>query len=188
MFENSDIKRFEIDGPVLITAKSYSDERGRFAETWRADKFAEIIGHQVEFVQDNLASSKSKGTIRGLHAQKPPFAVGKLVACLHGSIRDVAVDIRKNSPSFGKYISVILDSSKPSQFWVPEGFAHGYETLSDNVLVGYKQTGYYAPKAEISLLWNDSDININWSVSEDKAIVSQKDRAAPKFANFTSPF
>lgn len=188
MYSSSEIKRFSIDGPVLITPKAFGDERGTFSEVYRADIFNEIIGENLNFLQDNISTSTHAGTVRGLHAQEPPYAVGKLVQCLHGSIIDIAVDARTDSPTFGKHVTVILSAENHAQLWVPAGFLHGYATQADNTSVFYKQTGYYAPGGEISVLWDDPDLGIDWNVDAGTAVLSEKDAQAQYFADFESPF
>jgi len=188
MYSSSEIKRFSVDGPVLITPKAFGDERGLFSEVYRADGFAEIIGEDTRFVQDNISVSTNAGTIRGLHAQEPPYAVGKLVQCMHGAILDVAVDARIDSPTFGKHVSVELSAENRAQLWVPAGFLHGYATQIDHTSVFYKQTGYYAPGGEISVLWDDPDLGIDWHVDIANVTLSQKDAQAQYFADFESPF
>lgn len=173
---------------MLITPKAIGDDRGLFSEVYRADEFSEIVGADVGFVQDNLSVSTSAGTIRGLHAQEPPYAVGKLVQCLHGAIIDVAVDARVDSPTFGKHISVTLSAENRSQLWVPAGFLHGYATQCDNTSVFYKQTGYYAPGGEISVLWDDPDLGIDWNINGHDVVLSDKDARAQYFSDFESPF
>lgn len=188
MYDASEIKRFSINGPVLITPRAIGDKRGLFSEVYRADAFSEMIGEDVHFLQDNVSVSNHAGTVRGLHAQEPPYAVGKLVQCLHGSIIDIAVDARVDSPTFGKHISVTLSADNRAQFWVPTGFLHGYATQADNTSVFYKQTGYYAPGGEISVLWDDPDLAIDWHVEAEQVVVSEKDAGAQYFADFESPF
>jgi len=188
MYSSSEIKRFSITGPVLITPKAHGDDRGLFSETYRADAFSKIVGTDVQFLQDNLSVSAKVGTVRGLHAQMPPFAVGKLVQCMRGSIIDIAVDVRKDSPTFGKNVRALLSSENRSQLWVPAGFLHGYATQCDDTCVFYKQTGYYAPDGEISIQWNDPGLAIDWGLKESEAILSDKDTTALSFAQFNSPF
>ena len=188
MYSSSEIKRFSIDGPVLITPKAFGDDRGLFSEVYRADVFSQLIGEDVVFLQDNISVSASAGTVRGLHAQEPPYAVGKLVQCVHGSIIDVAVDARTDSPTFGKYVSVVLSAQNRAQLWAPSGFLHGYATQEDNTSVLYKQTGYYAPNGEISVLWDDPDLGIDWNVDANAAVLSDKDAEAQYFVDFESPF
>ncbi len=188
MYAKAEINRFSIDGPVLITPKAFADARGLFSEVYRAEAFNKIIGQSVAFAQDNLSISAKSGTVRGLHAQKSPHGVGKLVQCLRGSITDIAVDARKDSPTYGQYVSANLSESNRAQLWVPEGFLHGYATLCDDCLVYYKQTGCYAPNSEISIMWNDPDLAIDWKMSAPNAILSDKDACAANFAHFKSPF
>ena len=188
MYEFSDIQKFSIVGPCLITPKSFGDDRGLFSENWRSDVFSDMVGQWVQFVQDNIAISTKARTIRGLHAQHPPHAIGKLIQVLRGAVHDVAIDIRKGSPTYGKSVSVNLNAQDRQQFWIPEGFLHGYETLEDDTLILYKQTGYFTPEAEISIRWDDPDIGIEWKTEEDRVIVSQKDLAARGLAGFNSPF
>ena len=188
MYSSAHIQRFSMLGPLLITPKAYFDERGLFSEVYRADSFNKIVGQDITFVQDNLSVSTNSGTIRGLHAQKPPHAVGKLVQCFRGSVIDVAVDARKDSPTYGQYVRAELSQENRAQMWVPEGFLHGYTTLCDDCLVYYKQTGCYAPNSEISIMWNDPDLAIDWKMSTPTAILSDKDASAANFAHFKSPF
>lgn len=188
MYSSSEIKRFSITGPVLITPASHGDDRGLFSEVYRADEFNKIIGANVEFLQDNLSTSEMAGTIRGLHAQKPPYAIGKLVQCVRGSIIDIAVDVRKDSPTFGENVRVVLSAENRSQLWVPAGFLHGYATMRASTTVFYKQTGYYAPNSEISILWNDPDLALDWGLEEGDVVLSDKDTQAQSFASLNSPF
>jgi dTDP-4-dehydrorhamnose 3,5-epimerase len=175
---------FECEGLVLIKPKVFSDNRGYFLETYRLQKYSEIgIGN--DFVQDNESMSH-KFVLRGLHFQIPPYAQGKLIRVISGSIFDVAVDIRKNSPTYGKWQSVLLSSENKFQFWIPAGFAHGFLSLEDNTIINYKCTADYNASAERTLHWNDPDLNIKWP--ENPLIVSAKDEAGEKFKNFTSPF
>ena len=188
MYEHSEIKRFSIPGPCLITPKAFADARGLFSENWREDGFCQLTGNKTRFVQDNLSVSAKAGTIRGLHAQRPPHALGKLVQVLRGAVMDVAVDIRRNSPTYGRHIAVRLDENSRNQFWIPEGFLHGYETLEDNTLVYYKQTGYYQGESEICIRFDDPKLAIDWTTAPERAIVSDKDAQAPGLGDFESPF
>ena len=169
--ENPDVLIFE--------PKVFVDERGFFMESFNQKVFEEAVGRKVEFVQDNHSKS-SKGVLRGLHYQLEPYAQGKLVRCVVGEVFDVAVDIRKSSPTFGKWVGVNLSAENKRQLWIPEGFAHGFLVLSETAEFLYKTTNYYHPEAEGSLLWNDDDININWPSSFD-IILSKKDENAPRF-------
>ncbi len=165
------IKTF-IDGLLIIEPDIYEDERGYFFESFNEKKYAEI-GIRDKFVQDNQSQSK-KDTIRGLHYQVGDFAQGKLVRVVSGKVIDYAVDIRFGSPTFGKYFTVELSGENQKQFWIPAGFAHGFEALEDNTTLQYKCTSYYSPEDERSILYNDPDIGIIWN--SNKPIVSEKDK------------
>ncbi|MBQ5689046.1 MAG: dTDP-4-dehydrorhamnose 3,5-epimerase [Bacteroidales bacterium] len=173
-----------IDGLLIIKPDVFKDERGYFYESYNKERFAKI-GLNIDFVQDNESKS-DKGVLRGLHFQKPPFAQGKLVRVIKGSVMDVAVDLRKDSPTYGKWESVVLTEENKLQFWIPEGFAHGFVALEDNTIFNYKCTNVYNKESEGSILWNDPDININWNI--DNPILSEKDKISPLFKNFESPF
>ena len=188
MYDSSEIQRFSLQGPILITPPAFGDARGLFSEVYRQQVFNEMIGDKVEFVQDNLSISTHAGTVRGLHGQSPPHGVGKLVQCLRGSVVDVAVDTRKHSPTFGQHVRVTLSAENRAQFWVPDGFLHGYATQSPDSLVFYKQTGTYAPGHEIAVKWDDPDLAIDWGVQAADATVSDKDADAQNFAAFDTPF
>jgi len=163
----------EIPGLLVIEPKVHGDARGFFVETWQRERYAEI-GMPREFVQDNMSSS-GKGVLRGLHLQHP-HAQGKLVQVLEGEVFDVAVDVRRGSPWFGQWVGVRLDGKRRNQFWVPAGFAHGYCVLSDMAVFSYKCTDFYHPESELSVLWNDPAIGIDWPLDEEPQL-SQKDRA-----------
>lgn len=150
-----------------------------FFESFNHKRFEEAIGHSVEFVQDNHSKS-AKGVLRGLHYQLPPMAQGKLVRVVQGEVFDVAVDLRKSSPTFGKWVSAILSADNKRQLWIPEGFAHGFLTLSETAEFLYKTTNYYSPNNEGAIIWNDQDLNIIWP-SMTQVQVSAKDGIAPKF-------
>ena len=182
------IDRFDIEGPVLFTPRIFNDSRGYFMETFKANLFEAETSVLTPFVQDNQSLSKSKGTIRGLHFQTPPHPQGKLVRCLTGSIIYIAVDARKGSPTYGKYVRALLSAENAAQLWVPVGFLHGFATLENDTLVTYKCTDYYAPKCDGNIHYADSDLDIDWGVSLDGAIVSDKDLAAPRFQDFNTPF
>lgn len=157
----------------IIEPKVFGDERGFFFESFNQQQFEVAIGRTVTFVQDNHSKS-SKGVLRGLHYQLPPHAQGKLVRCIAGEVFDVAVDIRKSSPSFGQWVGVHLSADNKRQLWIPEGFAHGFVTLSETAEFLYKTTNYYAPQSEGCLAWNDSQINIAWPIKN--VLLSGKDR------------
>ena len=177
---------FDATGPALIIPKRHGDARGYFCETWNGADWRAAGLADLDWTQDNEARSAKVGTVRGLHFQAPPFAQAKLVRAVLGEIYDVAVDIRKGSPSFGRYVGVMLSAARGEQFFVPAGFAHGYQTLSDDVLVSYKCNGAYHPDAEGSVLWSDADIGIDWPLG--KVHLSEKDRVARPLSAQTSPF
>ena len=164
---------------VIIEPKVFGDERGFFLETFQSDRYAELAGISLPFVQDNHSRS-SKGVLRGLHFQKTK-PQGKLVRVVRGEVYDVAVDIRSGSATYGQWEAVILSEENKTQFWVPPGFAHGFVVLSETADFEYKCTDYYDPSDEGSLLWNDPDVNIPWPIDNPK--LSEKDANAPLLAN-----
>lgn len=170
-----EFKRLEIPDVILIKPKVFEDERGFFMETYKKPDF-EKAGIKGEFVQDNHSKSKH-GVLRGLHFQKDPYVQAKIVRCIRGVIYDVAVDLRKNSPTFGKYVGVILSEYNKYQLYIPKGFAHGFVVLSDVGEVVYKVDNVYAPDYEGGLIWNDPDVNIQWPIEDP--IVSPKDQKWP---------
>ena len=178
------IIKTEIEGLLIIKPRIFEDDRGYFFESWSKAAF-ENAGLDINFVQDNQSFS-SKGVVRGLHFQNPPFAQGKLVRVLKGSALDVAVDIRKNSPTYGKHVSVLLSGKNKTMFWIPPGFAHGFSTLEDNTIFSYKCSGVYNKESEGSLMWNDTDLNIDWQIKSP--IISEKDQNSELFANFKTQF
>ena len=163
----------------VIEPTVFEDERGFFFESFNHKKFEEAIGRSVTFVQDNHSKS-SKGVLRGLHYQLPPHAQGKLVRVVQGEVFDVAVDIRKSSPTYGQWVAETLSAENKKQLWIPEGFAHGFLTLSDTAEFLYKTTDYYAKEFEHSIIWNDAISNITWP-KQVKVSVSDKDTIAPIF-------
>ena len=163
----------------LITPKIIRDERGFFSETW-AEKALTDVGLEIRFVQDNHALSVAKGTVRGLHFQTAPKAQGKLVRCVRGAILDVAVDIRKSSPTFGRHVAAVLSAENWAQLWVPAGFAHGYATLHPNSEVIYKVTDTYSPAHDRGIAWDDPALGIDWPVTREAAQLSAKDKMQPK--------
>ncbi len=179
-----EIIKTSIEGLLIIKPDVFKDERGYFFESYNKERFAKE-GLTMNFVQDNESKS-SKGVLRGLHFQKPPYAQGKLVRVVKGSVMDVAVDLRKDSPTYGKWESVVLSEDNKLQFWIPEGFAHGFVTLEDETVFNYKCTNIYNKESEGSLLWNDPDINIDWNI--ENPILSEKDKVSPLFKNFETPF
>ena len=179
-----EIIKTSIEGLLLIQPKVFGDDRGHFFESWSRESFAKN-GLDLDFVQDNQSLS-SKGVLRGLHFQNPPYAQGKLVRVIKGAVLDVAVDIRKNSPTYGQHITVELTEKNKTIFWIPPGFAHGFVTLEDDTIFTYKCTGVYNKESEGSLLWSDKDLNIDWGV--ESPLVSDKDLIAGSFTNFKSKF
>jgi dTDP-4-dehydrorhamnose 3,5-epimerase len=173
-----------IDGLVIIRPKIFADERGSFSETYNTQSF-QAAGIKREFVQDNQSVSH-KNVVRGLHFQAPPFAQAKLVRVVRGSVIDVAVDIRKNSPTYGRHYSILLSAENGIQFFIPEGFAHGFAALEDHTIFQYKCSNFYNKTSEGSLLWNDPALNIQWTI--ENPIVSAKDLEASLFADLKSPF
>ena len=164
----------KIPDVILIEPKVFGDERGYFFESFNQTAFNQTIGYEVQFVQDNHSKSQ-KGVLRGLHYQLPPKAQGKLVRVVQGEVFDVAVDIRKNSPTFGQWVGEILSAENKRQLWIPAGFAHGFITLSETAEFLYKTTDYYAPKYEQCIAWNDPDIGINWPQNQPPKL-SNKDQ------------
>lgn len=168
----------DIQGVVIVEPKVFGDHRGYFFESFSEKDFAEAVG-EVKFVQDNESKS-SYGVLRGLHFQKPPHAQAKLVRVVKGRVLDVAVDLRKGSPTFGKHVAVELTEENHRQLFIPRGFAHGFAVLSDEAVFQYKCDSYYAPQSEGSVLWNDPDIGIEWGIPSEDVMLSEKDRnAAP---------
>lgn len=173
---------FTIAGPALITPKKFGDDRGYFMEAWKDAWFREHI-EDVGFVQDNQSLSAQRGTIRGLHYQTTPFGQGKLVRCLQGAIFDVAVDIRPGSKTFGQWIGANLTAEGGEQLWVPDGFAHGFCTLTGDCLVFYKVTNPYSKANDCGLAFDDPEIGIQWPIDHQDAILSDKDRIQPNLAS-----
>jgi dTDP-4-dehydrorhamnose 3,5-epimerase len=173
-----EIRPLELDGLVEILPARFGDNRGFFSEVWNADKMAEA-GFDLDFVQDNHSYSAAKGVLRGLHFQVPPGAQAKLVRVSRGSVFDVAVDLRRDSPTFGKWAGLVLSAEKWNQILVPVGFAHGFVTLEDNSEVQYKVTAPYRADLDRAIRWDDPDIGIDWPLGPDEVELSAKDMAAP---------
>jgi dTDP-4-dehydrorhamnose 3,5-epimerase len=169
---------------VLIQPDVFPDPRGYFFESFQKEKFF-ALGLDAEFVQDNESMS-GKGVLRGLHFQKPPFAQGKLVRVVHGSVMDVAVDLRKGSKTYGKWESSVLSADNKRMMWVPEGFAHGFIVLEDHTIFQYKCTNYYNKELESGIIWNDPDLKIDWGIKNP--FVSEKDLMGGLFRDLISPF
>lgn len=180
-------KGSKIEGIYLIQPRLMKDNRGFFMESWNQDALDRVLGLEVKFLQDNHSKS-DKNVLRGLHFQKYPFEQGKLVRCVSGKIYDVAVDIRKESRSFGEWTSTILDDAFHNQLWIPQGFAHGFLTLSKTATVLYKATNYYNKNSERTILWNDKFLNISWPLVDGEPIISDKDSKGLKFNNLKMDF
>ena len=179
------MQTFEIKDLLLIQPRIFEDDRGFFYESFNETKYNEILGSEIQFVQDNISISK-KNVLRGLHFQKPPFAQGKLVTVLRGSVIDVAVDLREKSETYGQYQLVELSENNKLQFWIPAGFAHGFCSLEDDTIFSYKCSNYYSPQHEETIMWNDTDLAIDWKIINP--IVSDKDKIGKYFNTFDSPF
>lgn len=171
----------EFDGLLVLETRAFSDARGNFTETWRQDWLSD-----TRFVQDNLARSLKRGTVRGLHFQNPPYAQAKLVSCLKGAIFDVALDLRPQGATFGKVFTIELSEANGKQLFIPEGFAHGYCTLCDDTWVAYKVNAPYAPDHEGGIMPFDDALNIDWPVGQDAAILSPKDMAQMTFSGYSN--
>jgi len=180
------VEKLKIQGLFILEPRVFSDERGYFFESFNQTVLNASIGEEVSFCQDNESYSH-KNVLRGLHFQQAPFAQGKLVRVSRGSVLDIAVDIRKDSPTYGKYESVLLSAENKRQFWIPVGFAHGFISLEDNTIFNYKCTNFYDKASEGGLNWNDPDLNIDWGGIQ-QPLLSEKDRVETQFAHFNSPF
>lgn len=181
-----EIIKTAIEGPLILEPKIFYDQRGYFFESYNKSVFDELVG-KIDFVQDNESFS-SRGVMRGLHFQRPPHAQAKLVRCIKGNVLDVAVDIRKGSPTYGKHVAVELTGENHRQFFIPRGFAHGFVVLSDTALFQYKCDNFYAPQADGGISILDSTLNIDWQIDLKDAILSEKDKHHPDLADFDSPF
>lgn len=181
-----EVIKTEIDGVVIIEPRIFKDARGYFFESFSQKEFDEKVGH-VEFVQDNESMS-SYGVMRGLHFQRPPFAQAKLVRCVRGKVLDVAVDIRKGSPTYGKHVAVELTEDNHRQFFIPKGFAHGFAVLSETAVFQYKCDEFYHPEADGGISILDGSLGIDWRIPTERAILSEKDTKHPLLSHFDSPF
>ena len=181
-----EIIKTTIEGVVIITPRIFGDARGYFFESFSQREFEEKVC-RTTFVQDNESRSVA-GVVRGLHFQKPPFTQSKLVRVVRGAVLDVAVDIRKGSPTFGQHVAVELTEDNHRQFFVPRGFAHGFAVLSDEAVFQYKCDNYYAPQSEGAIAWNDPALGIDWRVPTENRILSEKDMHHPLLAELDSPF
>ncbi len=180
------IIKTEIDGLVIIEPRVFRDQRGYFFEAFSEREFADKVA-PVKFVQDNESRS-SYGVVRGLHFQRPPFDQAKLVRVVKGRVLDVAVDMRKGSPTYGRYESVELSEDNHRQLFIPRGFAHGFSVLSDEVIFQYKCDNYYAPQSEGAVIWDDPDLAIDWKIPAQDVLLSDKDRRHPRLADLGDVF
>ena len=174
--------RTDIEDVIICEPKVHGDDRGYFVETFRADKLEKFLGYKINFVQDNESKS-SKGVLRGLHYQLHPAAQTKLVRVIKGSVLDVAVDIRKGSPTFGKHIAVKLTGENKKQLLVPRGFAHGFVVLEDDTIFAYKVDNYYSPQNDRGIAFDDEHLNIDWILDKNELLLSEKDKNAPNIMN-----
>ena len=172
---------------ILVKPKIFGDERGYFIETFRQDKFEEAVGYKVDFIQDNESKS-TKGVLRGLHFQLPPYAQSKLVRVIEGKVLDVAVDVRLGSPTFGQSVVAELSGDNKHQLFVPRGFAHGFVVLSETAIFDYKVDNYYSPECDRGLAFNDSSLKIDWQLPKEQLKLSEKDQKQPDLLDLTGCF
>jgi len=182
-----EVIKTDIEGLVIIKPKVFGDERGYFLESFNLDWFRENIQKDISFVQDNESKS-SKGVLRGLHFQKPPFKQAKLVRVIEGSVIDVAVDLRKDSTTYGKSFAIELTAENKLQLFVPRGFAHGFFVNSETAIFSYKVDNNYAPEFEDGIIWKEKDLNIDWQIMNETILLSEKDKTLQQFSQFKSPF
>ena len=182
-----DVRATAIPEVKILTPRRFGDARGYFSETWSAARMAEA-GLDLDFVQDNESLSAQQGTLRGLHYQAPPFAQTKLVRVVRGAILDVAVDARRGSPTWGRWVAEEISAENGAQILVPRGFLHGFVTLTPDTQVIYKVDNRYDAASDGGVLWSDADLGIDWGVPPDRSMLSDKDRRAPAFRDWTSPF
>ncbi|MBK7129200.1 MAG: dTDP-4-dehydrorhamnose 3,5-epimerase [Crocinitomicaceae bacterium] len=180
-----EITRYHIENIFSYVPRTFKDDRGSFFESFNHKLFCDAAGRKVDFVQDNQSSS-IQGVVRGLHFQNPPHAQGKLVRVLKGKVLDVAVDLRKNSATYGQHIAVELSADNNRVLWIPEGFAHGFSVLENETVFFYKCTSFYHKESEQTIAWNDSQLNIDWQI--ENPVLSEKDQVGLAFENFISPF
>ena len=181
------VEQTALPGVLILTPRRFGDERGFFSEVWNRETFL-ALGIDVDFVQDNHSLSRDVGVVRGLHYQAPPYAQDKLVRVGAGAVLDVAVDVRVGSPSYGKWLAMELSAENGRQVFIPQGFLHGFVTLQPNSELLYKCSATYAPDCDGAVYFADPDLAIDWGIDPAAAILSPKDRAAPRFADFKSPF
>ena len=180
------VESFGVPGPLLLTPRRRETARGNFIETYNASDFADAVGRDVHFVQDNQWTMHKRGVLRGMHFQYPPFAQGKLVRVVAGEVLDVVVDIRTGGPTFGQHVKTTLSAKLGNQLWIPEGFAHGFVTRRANTVVMIKTTALYAPQAEGVLKWNDPLLHIDWETPKPE--LSYRDSRAPGLGDLVTPF
>ena len=180
------IIKTKIDGLVKLKPLIIKDKRGSFTESYNRSVINKLLGKK-NFVQDNESESK-RGVLRGLHFQKPPYAQSKLVRCLKGSVLDLALDLRKDSKTYGCFKTTLLSEENKKQLFIPKGFAHGFVVLSETAIFSYKVDNYYNPDSESGILWNDPDLKIDWKINKKEIIVSEKDNNLSTFNNFNNPF
>jgi len=176
----------KLDGLVVLKPTVFKDNRGYFMESYNQKNINKLFGN-VNFVQDNESES-SRGVLRGLHFQKPPYTQAKLVRCLKGSVLDVALDLRKDSKTYGIFETISLTEENKKQLFIPKGFAHGFIVLSKSAILSYKVDNYYNPESESGIIWNDPDLNIDWKINKNEIIVSEKDKNLPTFNEIINPF
>jgi len=176
----------KLDGLVVLKPTVFKDNRGYFMESYNQKNINKLVGN-VNFVQDNESES-SRGVLRGLHFQKPPYVQSKLVRCLKGKILDVALDLRNDSKTYGMIETILLSEENKEQLFIPKGFAHGFVVISESATLSYKVDNYYKPESESGIIWNDPDLNIDWRINEKEIIVSEKDKRLPTFNNIINPF
>lgn len=181
-----EVIKTEIEGVYIIEPKVFGDARGYFFESFSEREFKEKVG-DIHFVQDNESMSK-RGVMRGMHFQRPPYAQSKLVRCVKGEVLDVVVDIRKGSPTYGQHVAVLLTEDNHRQFFIPQGFAHGFAVLSENAVFQYKCDHFYHPEADGGISILDETLGIDWGLAMEEALLSEKDTKHPKLAEFDSPF
>jgi len=176
----------KLDGLVVLKPTIFKDNRGYFMESYNQKDINKLVGN-VNFVQDNESES-SRGVLRGLHFQNPPYTQAKLVRCLKGSVLDVVLDLRKDSKTYGIFETILLTEENKKHLFIPKGFAHGFVVLSETAIFSYKVDNYYNPESESGVLWNDLDLNIDWKINKKEIIVSEKDKSLPAFNNIIYPF
>ena len=176
----------KLDGLVVLKPTVFKDNRGYFMESYNQKNINKLLGN-VNFVQDNESES-SQGVLRGLHFQNPPYTQAKLVRCLKGSVLDVALDLRKDSKTYGIFETISLTEENKKQLFIPKGFAHGFIVLSKSAILSYKVDNYYNPESESGIIWNDPDLNIDWKINKNEIIVSEKDKNLPTFNEIINPF